>query len=63
MINIECFGSSSAVSVPIWGLFNLTVAIGYGITTDGVDSVSVPIWGLFNLTLMKLLQDKGLLEK
>ena len=50
MINIECFGSSSAVSVPIWGLFNLTVAIGYGITTDGVDSVSVPIWGLFNLT-------------
>ena len=41
---------ANLVSVPIWGLFNLTCTItstkrnAYGIV------VSVPIWGLFNLT-------------
>ena len=38
------------VSVPIWGLFNLTRTKqnAYGITSQ--KRVSVPIWGLFNLT-------------
>ena len=40
------------ISVPIWGLFNLT----YDDFCEYVESldiiISVPIWGLFNLTVL-----------
>ena len=38
------------VSVPLWGLFNLTISsllLSYRLNNF---SVSVPLWGLFNLT-------------
>ena len=38
-----------AVSVPLWGLFNLTRKIGLK-ATPLEKTVSVPLWGLFNLT-------------
>ena len=38
------------VSVPIWGLFNLTGPIREGHLATMESVVSVPIWGLFNLT-------------
>ena len=37
------------VSVPIWGLFNLTSSLTPQQSGER-GSVSVPIWGLFNLT-------------
>ena len=38
------------VSVPIRGLFNLTMSYDYDYTTKLQEYVSVPIRGLFNLT-------------
>ena len=38
------------VSVPIWGLFNLTHNWLFLIMEEFYNEVSVPIWGLFNLT-------------
>ena len=39
------------VSVPIWGLFNLTLSTPEIEKEKEQKAVSVPIWGLFNLTL------------
>ena len=39
-----------AVSVPIRGLFNLTINIKMTILNSNISYVSVPIRGLFNLT-------------
>ena len=41
------------VSVPIWGLFNLTIAYVLCEVLTPNEKVSVPIWGLFNLTRAK----------
>ena len=38
------------VSVPIWGLFNLTLKKMKRLLKQKLIVVSVPIWGLFNLT-------------
>ena len=49
------------VSVPIWGLFNLTDfynAWDYDVTCI---TVSVPIWGLFNLTFYSIRVDMNFL--
>ena len=40
----------SQVSVPIWGLFNLTYISSEAQENEKAVKVSVPIWGLFNLT-------------
>ena len=43
---------TKSVSVPIWGLFNLTTSkLDRASQTMKGFKVSVPIWGLFNLTL------------
>ena len=42
------------VSVPIWGLFNLTYICYQNLITNNLNLVSVPIWGLFNLTTEKV---------
>ena len=43
---------TKSVSVPIWGLFNLT-GNGYSMMfRTKKENVSVPIWGLFNLTII-----------
>ena len=42
------------VSVPIWGLFNLTILISTSNDKPSYLLVSVPIWGLFNLTVLKV---------
>ena len=44
--------SASEVSVPIWGLFNLTWR-NTMLLKNATAYVSVPIWGLFNLTVKK----------
>ena len=41
------------VSVPLWGLFNLTIWTWQFELNDLLTTVSVPLWGLFNLTLIK----------
>ena len=45
------------VSVPIWGLFNLTSYRYIEAMLDTKGEVSVPIWGLFNLTSTHLEKD------
>ena len=47
--------SINKVSVPIWGLFNLTLISYYIRWGPRRCRVSVPIWGLFNLTGLDLL--------
>ena len=42
------------VSVPIWGLFNLTKTLPTYLIKSIKNSVSVPIWGLFNLTIQDI---------
>ena len=46
---IELEAEKEQVSVPIWGLFNLTQPVATE-SDANKKSVSVPIWGLFNLT-------------
>ena len=46
---------SIVVSVPIWGLFNLTKRKREDEKLLKQNRVSVPIWGLFNLTLKREL--------
>ena len=41
------------VSVPLWGLFNLTDSLSNLVRGVGESAVSVPLWGLFNLTELK----------
>ena len=38
------------VSVPLWGLFNLTIDKIILYINVKMNYVSVPLWGLFNLT-------------
>ena len=42
------------VSVPIWGLFNLTLSTPEIEKEKEQKAVSVPIWGLFNLTTVTI---------
>ncbi len=57
MIGDKCFCSFTDVSVPIWGLFNLTMLSVKGNKVANQFIVSVPIWGLFNLTIEIILDD------
>ena len=53
--------SINKVSVPIWGLFNLTLISYYIRWGPRRCRVSVPIWGLFNLTNTRWPYLRGLL--
>ena len=42
-----------SISVPIWGLFNLTNSHKKEVHNMNKVEISVPIWGLFNLTCVQ----------